>query len=83
MISKIWQHKITGDLYAVAVDSYGMVVGGLGPLGSDDIKHVLAGNWESDGRDTRTVRDHANNFKDITVILENERDRRLLRAAGA
>jgi hypothetical protein len=82
MKSKIWQHKITGQLYVVAVNEHGATAGACGPLQPTDIQYALAGQWDNDATDHSYVYHNAALFQDITVILENERARRLLRAAG-
>ena len=82
MISEIWQHT-NGDKYAVAVDSYGQIVGALGPLGDADPPHVLAGDWYSNQTNTIYVRANRSSFRDVTRQHDHDRarDARLFRDA--
>lgn len=73
MISKVWEQG--GQKFAVAVDSYGQIVGALGPLGDADLPHVLAGDWESDDRDTSYVKANRASFRDVTRQVDRQVER--------
>ena len=66
MITKIWQHITTGERYAVALDSYGWVVGAAGPLHHSEIAQAKTGDWNSDPEVTADIRDAAGSYRDVT-----------------
>lgn len=66
MTTQIWQHITSGERFAVAVDSYGQVVGAAGPLHYSEIAQAKAGDWNVDQDVTSDIRADAESYRNVT-----------------
>ena len=70
MTTKIWVHVPSGERFAVAVDSYGQVVGAAGPLHHSEIPAAKDGNWDSDRDVTEDIKSNTGSYRDVTDQTE-------------
>jgi len=66
MITQIWAHVPSGERFAVAVDSYGVIMGAMGPLHHSEIEPAKAGNWDADQEVTEDIKNDSDNYRGVT-----------------
>jgi len=66
MTARIWQHTISGERFAVALDSYHQIVGACGPLHHSEITAAKCGDWDVDQDVTADIRANATDYRDVT-----------------
>lgn len=63
MTIQLWQHKTSGEKWAVEVDGNGQVLNACGPLHHSEVGAALAGNVNWDAETTEDIRNDADSFR--------------------
>jgi hypothetical protein len=70
MITQIWQHATSGERFAVAVDSYGYILGAAGPLHHSEIEQAKTGEWDADWEVLDDIRATQQEYRVVTDRVE-------------